>query len=467
MVQLSRPITLDSTLYDLYAEDNNAYAGDVALVYALPSAEVQIHKSIPLSRKYTYQSPLSWANDGDKLARMFLQVVPQMFGFIAGNLPLFMFDLDEMNIESYPHEAGLPEGIQKYREDAFDVMNQLESSQRPNLTFINSPSDILLAQNVKAAIISPIDCLTYLPLLVDPDGQYLIQSKRNLATSAVSTPASEVIDTHLRPGVVYDNHEIEGEVFRMVEPIQGHALPFVVKMAQSLAGQGTFVVRSETARERAISVLTTALPQVLRQLDVSNARLYPSSLVIQQFVYGEAVALSLFVTRTGRSIFIGCSRQLIDAEGHWGGGFISYGDQDRLKHLHAGIADELANYCHKHGYFGPIATDVMMSEDGHMLAIDPNPRVGGSTPLGLLKTHFAVERGMQEAAIFFPLLLKCSRGEFNKLFASELQEGSVIVAGWCHDRLTNHSETSIIVGAKTQAELAELISRINRYKIAE
>ena len=57
MVQLSRPITLDSTLYDLYAEDNNAYAGDVALVYALPSAEVQIHKSIPLSRCLLYTSP--------------------------------------------------------------------------------------------------------------------------------------------------------------------------------------------------------------------------------------------------------------------------------------------------------------------------------------------------------------------------------------------------------------------------
>ncbi|VAZ81157.1 hypothetical protein LAUMK15_05732 [Mycobacterium persicum] len=131
------------------------------------------------------------------------------------------------------------------------------------------------------------------------------------------------------------------------------------------------------------------------------------------------------------------------------------------------MADQLANYCHKHGYFGPIATDVMISDDGRVLAIDPNPRVGGSTPLGLLRTHFAIERGMQEAAIFFPLLLECSRGEFDQLFASELQEGSMIVAGWCHDRLTNHSETSIIIGAKTQAELAVLTSRINHYKVAE
>lgn len=86
-------VILDTTLKDLYALDGTLDHG-LVLVYAVPTADVQMSSGIPLSSKFVYQSPLNHCHDGDELARLFLQVVPQLFGFVAGNMPLVLFDLD-------------------------------------------------------------------------------------------------------------------------------------------------------------------------------------------------------------------------------------------------------------------------------------------------------------------------------------------------------------------------------------
>lgn len=458
-------IVLDTTLHDLYSLDD-ATDPKVVLVYALPTAEVQMTPSIPLSTKFAYQSPLLWADNSDKLAMMYLQVVPQLFGFLAGKMPLVMFDLDQKEDNARQHATPSPLN-RPHRADAIRVFDQLCPDQQPELTFVAKPTDIVLSQGAKAAVISPMDCLTHLAHLVHPERQYEVQSKRGLAVSGVPSPASEVIDTDLRPDQVHDERLVDAEVARMMKSICERTPPFVIKVPQSCAGQGTFVVRSEMGKQDAIDVLTGELRRMLRQLNNSNEHLRPSSLVVQEMIPGEAVALSLFVTKSGRPVFIGCCRQLIDIAGHWSGGFISYKDQDRLERQYADIAEKLAKFSHQNGYYGPLSVDVMTDQDGKHLAIDPNARVSGTTPLGLIKNHLSLQRNLQEAAIFFPLFLSCTRDEFERAFDKEHQEGALIITGWCHDRQGKYSVTSIILAAETRDRLSEFINRVYVYKIDE
>lgn len=92
----------------------------------------------------------------------------------------------------------------------------------------------------------------------------------------------------------------------------------------------------------------------------------------------------------------------------------------------------------------------------------------GTTPLCLLKKHFAA-RGMKEAVIFFPIFLSCTRDVFEGIFASEYQDGSLIIVGWCHDKREgkNVSVAALIMGAENQNQLSEFINRLNAYKVDE
>ncbi|KAL8672302.1 MAG: hypothetical protein Q9168_003218 [Polycauliona sp. 1 TL-2023] len=92
---LEAEVVLDTTLRDLYALDNPDDTA-IMLVNAIPTAEVQMIDAIPLSTRFAYQSPNVLTKDSDFLARLYLQVVPQLFGFIAGNMPLVLFDLDRV-----------------------------------------------------------------------------------------------------------------------------------------------------------------------------------------------------------------------------------------------------------------------------------------------------------------------------------------------------------------------------------
>ncbi|CAG8972031.1 hypothetical protein HYALB_00004895 [Hymenoscyphus albidus] len=309
-----------------------------------------------------------------------------------------------------------------------------------------------------------MDCLTHLPHVVDPEVHYEVQSKRGLAVSGIPTPSSEVIDTILRPDQVNVSSLVEPEVARMTKPIVTRSPPFVIKMAQSCSGQGVWVVRSEADKKNALDTIARALPKLIQQTVESNQHLNPSSFILQEMVPSETRGLSLFITKAGRPIFLGCCRQYVDDTGHWAGGFMSYDEQKALELEYASIAKDIARHCHKVGYYGPFGVDVMDDGKNQKLVIDPNARVQGTTPLCFLKDHFT-SRNMKESVIFFPLFLTCTLDEFEKIFASELSDGSLIIIGWSH--YSQISVTSVILGAENQEKLGAFIYRLKVYKVEE
>ena len=459
-------VVLDTTLQELYSseqpEDQNIF-----LVYAVPTA-VQMTSALPLSSKFAYHSPLATTTESDELARLFLQVVPQLFGFIAGKMPLILFDLEKEKEEAavlgdsyhYPFERA-------HQNDALRVLEQLSPFQQPELSFVAKPDDIILPPGAKIAVVNPMDCMLHLPHLVDPESHYEVLSKRCLALSGLPTPKSEVIDTEVQPNQTHDEALMKSETARMISPISDRRVPFVIKMPQALSGQGTFLVRTELDRQKALKALETEIERMLRQINDSNVHMRPCSVILQEYIPGEAVALSMFVTKTGKAIFTSCCTQIIDHTGHWGGGFISYKQQTHLEKLYAGTIDQLANYMHRKGYHGPVGADVMTDEHGRQLIIDLNVRVTGSHPLGFLKTHFSVNRKLHEAVLFFPLYLNCTRDTFDEVFEQELRDGSLIINAWCHDRQGKSSITAITLAAEDSERLRDFIERLNVYKVPE
>ena len=459
MTPSNQGVRLDTTLQELYALDEAADP-NIVLVYAVPTADVQMNTAIPLSKKFAYQSPLATTTNSDELARLFLQVVPQLFGYIAGKMPLVLYDLqtDELDLGS---------SARAHQDDAFRVFEQLSPSQRPQLSFAAKPEDIVLPPGTRIAVVNPMDCMLHLPHLIDPESHYEVLSKKGLALSGLPTPQSEVVETELQPYQTCDEAVMISESARMIAPISDRQVPFVVKMPQALSGQGTLLIRTELDRQKALRILEVELKKLLQQLNESNAHMRPCSLIIQEMIPGDAVALSMFVTKAGKGIFTSCCPQLVDHAGHWEGGFISYKRQEDLQKVYAGTLDKLAKYMHQNGYHGPVGADVMTDTRGRQLIIDLNVRVTGSHPLGFLKTHFSVERNLHEAALLFPLHLKCTRDTFDEVFRQELLHGSLVINGWCHNNDGKSSITSITMAAETSEQLREFIERVNLYKVSD
>lgn len=457
-------VELDTTLRELYSLDD-PHGQDIIQVYAIPSATTQMTSSIPLSTRFAYQSPRALKMDSNVLARTNLQAGPQSYGFVSGNMPLVLFDVDAAGDEAAQVEHMLSP-VKTHQADAIKVFDQLAPAQRPELRFVSSPNDITTSPKDKFAIWNPMDCLTHLPHLFDPEMHYELLSKRGLAISGIPTPKSDVIDCNLQPEQVRDEGLLKDEVARMMKPVIERATPFVIKLPQSLGSQGVFVVQTDSEKQDAIESLTVEVKRMIQQINESNKHMRPASLVLQETVPGTAVALSLFVTKKGRAVFTGCTEQIFDNNGHWDGGCIDYKQQDNLRKQYADIAQEMATYMHQKGYYGPLGADVMTDGNCKQLVIDLNVRVPTSYPLGFLKKHFSTQRSLHDAALLYPLALKGTRDDFQRRFEKEIQEGKIVICGWCNGSggpggKYKYSISSVAVGGQNPAQLRQMIERIN------
>ncbi|KAI2629329.1 solid-state culture-specific protein-like protein [Hypomontagnella submonticulosa] len=454
------PIVLDTTLRELYRLRTDGEPR-IVLVSIVPSAQVQMKRCMPLGTRYIYQSPLSGPEDSNFLGRIHLQVVAQHYAFMAGRMTVCLVDVDDAN--AGPNASGLlPTG----REEIERVFSHLCPEQQPDVRFVPDPAKLVCPDGFQAAISSPMDCFAHLAHLVNADAHYDLQSKRALAVSGIPTPSAEVIDTKLQPSQACNDGLVAAEVDRMAACVQSRQPPFVLKMQQSLGSQGTIVVRNTDGKEHALEVLRAELGRVLPLLNEANQHLRTSTVLVQDVVAGNAVALSLFVTPEGPPVFISCCEQLLDTQDQWIGGYISYADQDRFRQEYADIAQDVARYSRLKGYRGPLGVDVMTdAEGGRHVAIDVNPRVSGTTPLGVLRGHFSERRGLHHAAVLCPLFLSCTRDEFERAFGEEYYAGSLVITGWSYDAHQGYSTTAVIMAAKTKEELRDFTDRVNAFKL--
>ncbi|KNG88140.1 hypothetical protein ANOM_003344 [Aspergillus nomiae NRRL 13137] len=455
----TRPVVLDYTLEDLYSLDGGK-ASDVVLAFAFPIPRVQAASSLPLSKGFTYQSPLAEYPCKQDLAKKLLQGIPQRYGFISGKMPLVLFELDLDEHEKNGQDP--PAKLRAHHIDTMEVYKQLSPDQQPKVSFARSPEDVVLPPNVRLAVLSPVDCLAHLPHVVDPQAHYNLLSKRGLAYSGLPTPPSVVIDSHLLPSQVHDSCLVDAEVQRMLRTVHEKDLPFIVKVPQSISGQGTFILRTESDRQDAIAVLQEELREMIQEVHPTNQHLSPCSLIIQDFLEGETMALSLFVTCKGRGIFIGYTKQLFNDNDLWVGGCISYPEQPQREQEYAEFTDELARFLYSKGYYGPAGVDFMIGPDGRFLVLDMNIRVTGTYHLGCLRGHF-MQRGFSEATMLYPVYIGCSRDEFRDFFRNEFKDGSMILSSWTTNPHPKPHSVSITIAGVDRVALNSLIEKVNAF----
>lgn len=442
---LVRPsISLDYTLYDLYGLDNDGKSPPHLFYHPFGFKN---DSGLPV--KFVYNAEFG-AEDltADAHAQMELVVrgISQRYGFCAGKLRMIFPN----------YTSGEEKSL--YQIEIERTFSQLRPYQLPNLSFVTSPDSIIMGHETGLAVVAPSDSTSNIPHAVDPEIHYELLSKRGLALSGLPTPPSVVIDADIEPNDVHGLNQLQQTINRMLEPLDTYRIPFVVKLNQSVSAKGVYIVLSEAHRARIKEILSMQLHGMLAKVNAVNKHLHPSSLILQDYIPGNVVVLSMFVTPKGRAVFIACCQQRFDKEGYWIGGNISYPDQETLKKNFAIITDQIAQYLHQRGYYGPVGADIVISEAGQHFVVDLNVRVTGTYSLGPLAGHFT-KRDLTKAAIITEFFT-CSRIEFETTFKAEITDGTFVICGWVREEAIGLSHGAIIVGATDDTELEKLVARV-------
>lgn len=449
-IETAEPVTLDHTLEGLYSREGNA--SKLVLFFAQPTSPTQFQ-----STKYPYQGPLFPRKNNRISTLRRLHNSPVKFALVAGNLPVILLD---PNFQE--NEGSEPKGESShFYTDALEVFGQLHPSQRVKLSIIRSCEDLVLEPNSKLVVLGPLDRLDHLPHVVDPEVHYELLSKRGLAKGGLPTPETSVIDTILNPNKIHHLDDLNEEICRMLTPISERGLPFVVKVPQAIGGVGTFLVQTETERKSAIERLRGELPQMLQDFNPQNQHLHPCCLITQNFVSGETVGISIFVTQKGKGVFISCWKQVMSERGTWAGGIICYTEQPKLERKYAAIIDQIALFLHNRGYYGPAGADVLTDGNGMHLIVDLNVRVTGSYSLGCLRGHF--ERRGLSFALLYSFTVHCNQSDFRKRFQKEMTDGSLVIQAWTSNLPDGSSMVSVNIAAPSQAELEMFLNKFKAF----
>jgi hypothetical protein len=452
-------VEADRTLYDLYALDGGD-PNKVAHVIALCPPNGSASSSLPESSKYTFQSPLPPKLDNEFIARICLGNGSQNHAFAAGPIQLYLFDIDPPRADA---QKDITESQPAARTDAQRTFDSLIPTQRPNLSFIPNPTGFKPAPGVQISPYPPLDFLDEHLTVVKQDIHYGLMSKRDLALSGLPTPQTQVIESTLSPTDVIDDDVVEAEARRIVGVVRDRLTPFVVKFPQSLAGQGVFVIRTESKKAERTKLFEMEVARMLRRLTPENEHLRPVSLLIQDYVEGETRNQSMFITKTGRAEFICTAEQFLDDDGLYRASIIDYERQDRYKAEYSDVINKAASYCHSKGYWGPLGCDVMTDSAGRQLIVDLNVRLTGDYFMGLLKGHFYERREFGYSYLITPLAVLGNRDAFEEKFERELVDGRMVIVGWARGKMGIHAYSigSVLIGGIDHEHCLELADRIN------
>ena len=404
------------------------------------------------------------------MAIKYLSLVPQHDAFAAGNMKVVLFNLDKEVEEETAHS----------RKEASRTLDNLNQSQRPDMIFLPGPADISLDQLSinRLAVKMELDELAAFPTMVSLDTHYFLNSKGGLCTSGLPTPHCDMIQldsiapnssscckicaSAINSRVIPADYSgtraswLSSQITRILSRISRQPLPFVFKNQQTFGGGGTVQVSTEEDRKQLNEKLSSQiLPKLLSQVTPDNAHLHPATMLLSRLVESPIadVGLTLFVTKTGETVFLAVTEQTVDDAKAWIGSKISYPTQQDYKDKYGLIMRDIGAWLHRYGYYGPCGADILETspvdgEEGHSLHIvNLNVRTSGSLVLGLLGGHFSERRGLHEASSF-SVMVKMTRENFIENLSPQFQEGRVVIVSWYEDIKSGISLANLVIGGK-------------------
>ena len=242
-------------------------------------------------------------------------------------------------------------------------------------------------------------------------------------------------------------------------------LPFVLKLNQSLGSVGTMLVKTEEDKQETIKHITAILCESLPRLTRDNAHIYPTLLIMSEFLPGKTMALNFFVRRDGTPIWLGGCHQL-STRGTEGGRqqtALTWTHQDKLKQKYKTTLESIGRVLHDEGYYGPAGADIMETADGTQYVIDLNVRTSTSLILGILRGH-CEQRGFNASAVFECLLLGICREELEKRFEKEFEEGRIILLGTTRLGKKEKWASPVVLTGEDQDTVKSLSERVLQFE---
>ncbi|KAL8723156.1 MAG: hypothetical protein Q9225_000497 [Loekoesia sp. 1 TL-2023] len=180
-------ITLDTTLGQLYAQDGpGERKTHMAVVFGFASSEIALSCKVVENKKYLYQdrtftaTPSCFSSQNREAVQRdaaikYLSLTPQRDAFAAGNMPVIIFNLDSSG-KLAAHS----------KEEAEKTISSLDIFQRPMIDFCDGPDQISMENAIDVLVTKTVvDGLERLPLAIDPNTLYFLNSKAALCTSGL------------------------------------------------------------------------------------------------------------------------------------------------------------------------------------------------------------------------------------------------------------------------------------------
>lgn len=305
-------------------------------------------------------------------------------------------------------------------------------------------------------------------MTVDTDVYYKLLSKRTLAFAPLNSPRSDVIDSQLSHEEAKDPLLVAAEVDKMLAPIQQPDLPFVVKVPQAVGGQGVFVLRDEADRADCLEGLQEETASMVRSVNAAKEHLNPACLILQDMLPGVPCGLNLFVTKSGRSVWVSCTEPILDERNYWSGAFVDFNRQKHWEKYYGETARQISKYVFVQGYYGPLGADIMLDENDKEHVIDLNVRLTGSYILGLMRNHFT-----SGSELCFSADASCCERRLKFLRGAILQGAGrrspchygLDARPWRARRDFRYSIGSLVVGGEDQAAMLAMMDTVNAIRI--
>ena len=502
------PVKLDTTLYDLLSADlpDNEHTSDKVnvasvisdaqqtsfsetLCHVKPTSNNKIGPSIILNNKYLLTSDQS--DNGPVLAHLQLENCSHLLMFFAGPMDVIFIGCED----NCDHDSTLgKEAVHKNAERSFRVIAQ---NQRPRVNTYANMKDLVARYKDDFSDHSirwgfAIDAADKLPYVFNPELTYMLNSKRWLGVNDTLRSANDtVIDVgrlcpkHQMPAETMHNHGssqedpesvwyfggrdckdceqgIKREIPRIIEQLNNHPVPFVLKLNQSLSSVGTVITVTEADRAKVIEIVHEHLELYLPRITKDNAHLFPISLVMSDLIKSDTTAVNFYVRggeHAGEVVFLGGCEQLATGQGGRQTTMIRYSEQDKMEKRFRKTLDRIGKALASTGYYGAAGADVMEDENGQYV-IDLNVRTSLSHVLYLLKGHFNKERGYGVALIYECLVLTLSRDEFEEKMAEEIGDAKVIIIGCAGLGESGKHAYGLVVAGKDLEEMQKISEKM-------
>ena len=220
--------------------------------------------------------------------------------------------------------------------------------------------------------------------------------------------------------------------------VKPHDCPYVMKISHGYSGYGNFFIHSLDDHLAAEAGIERYWPGV---------ECFYTEIVTP--ITGD-YCTQFYVDRSGGIQWIGVTQQTFNRKGYWAGAKIQGTQQETLRQLLLPAVKPIADYLHKHGYFGVVGVDVLKDDTGQLYVIDINARINGSTPFLIMYRSLQLQ-GFAFGGYYPSLTFRGSVTELLQTFPEESSLKMVVLSTMdapqykgiqCHIGLFGDSEVS-------------------------